>query len=65
MTSNLNLDPKFQLQKKKNEKNEKAHNPEKALMIQRKSINNNHRSDKQNRYIRLYPHPSYGIHCGS
>ena len=34
-------------------------------MIQRKSINNNPRSDKQNKYIRLYPHPSYGIHCGS
>ena len=31
-------------------------------MIQRKFVNNNHRSDKQNRYIRLYTHPSYGIH---
>ena len=50
--------------KTKKEK-EEAHNPEKAAMIQRKSINNNPRSDKQNRYIRLYTHPSYGIHCGS
>ena len=30
-------------------------------MIQRKFVNNPC-SDKQNRYIRLYTHPSYGIH---
>ena len=51
----------FNCKTKKKEK-EKGHNPEKAAMIQRKFVNSKPHSGKENRYIRLYTHPSYGNH---